>query len=497
MGSVVDERHKIVIVGSGFSGLGMGIALKKAGLTDFVILEKSTDLGGTWRDNQYPGCACDVPSPLYSFSFELSGSWSQLFAPRPEIWAYLHDVGAKYGIDEHMRYGCEVESMEWDDAAQLWTVRTSAGDRYVAHAVVSGAGALHIPSYPKISGLASFEGTAFHSSEWDQSCDLAGKRVAIIGTGASAIQIVPEVAKVAGQLTVFQRTPPWIQPRPNAPIPERTRRLLDTVPGTARGLRYAIYWMLETRALGFAVDPRLMAPLEAMSRKHLERQVPDPALRARLTPDYTIGCKRILLSSDYYPALQQPNVELVTEDIAEIVPTGVRTSNGSGNNDGGTLREFDVLIYATGFRVTDAAAQLNVTGRGGVKLADAWTSGVEALRGITVPGFPNMFLLLGPNTGLGHTSVVFMIETQVQHVLSCLRIMSKEQGTVIEAREESLRRYNDRLQRRLGRAVWNAGGCRSWYLDEHGVNRTLWPGFTFEYWARTRRARRAEYTVAR
>src|ERR1700691_5288156 len=345
MGSVVDERHKIVIVGSGFSGLGMGIALKKAGLTDFVILEKSADLGGTWRDNQYPGCACDVPSPLYSFSFELNASWSQLFAPRAEISEYLHDCSAKYGIDEHMRYGSEVESMEWDDAAELWTVRTPSGDRYVAHAVISGAGALHIPSYPKISGFGSFEGPAFHSSEWDKSCDLAGKRVAVIGTGASAIQIIPEIAKVAGQVTVFQRTPPWIQPRPNAPIPERTRRLLDTVPGTARGLRYAVYWMLETRAVGVAVDPRLMAPLEALSRKQLERQVADPALRARLTPDYTIGCKRILLSSDYYPALQRPNVELVTEDIAEIVPTGVRTSNGSGNNDGGTLREFDVLIY--------------------------------------------------------------------------------------------------------------------------------------------------------
>jgi cation diffusion facilitator CzcD-associated flavoprotein CzcO len=493
MGCVVDERHKIVIIGSGFSGIGMGIALKKSGVTDFVILEKTADLGGTWRDNRYPGCACDVPSPLYSFSFELNPSWTRLFAPQPEIWDYLRECAAKYGIDEHIRYDAKVEGAEWDDAERLWTVRTSDGNRYVAHAVVSGAGALHIPSYPRIPGLESFGGTAFHSSAWDHSCDLTGKRVAVIGTGASAIQFVPEVAKVAERLTVFQRTPPWIHPRPNVAIPGRTRSLLGAVPGAARALRYAVYWALETRALGFAADPRLMAPLEALARKHLDQQVADPALRARLTPDYTIGCKRILLSSDYYPALQRPNVEVVTEDIREIVPSGVVTASGGAVD--GAPREFDVIIYATGFRVTDAAVELNVTGRGGVKLADAWASGVEALRGITVPGFPNLFQLLGPNTGLGHTSVVFMVETQVQHVLSCLRILSREKGATIEARDDALRRYNDGLQRRLRRAVWTAGGCKSWYLDSGGVNRAIWPGFTFEYWARTRRARRSEYTV--
>ena len=485
---MADERHKIVIIGSGFGGIGMAIALKKAGVSDFVVLEKAADLGGTWRDNQYPGCACDVPSPLYSFSFELNPSWTELFAPQPEIWEYLRHCSAKYGVTPHLRYGREVESVEWDDAASLWTVRTTIGDRYVANAVVSGAGALHIPQMPKITGIESFGGTSFHSSAWDHSASLAGKRVAVIGTGASSIQIVPEVAKEAAQLTVFQRTPPWIHPRPNRPIPQVAREVLGKVPGTARALRNGIYWALETRAMGFAIDPRLMAPLEAMGRKHLENQVADPELRARLTPDYTIGCKRILLSSDYYPALQRPNVELVTDGIQEIVPSGVTTNDG-------TLREFDVIVYATGFRVTDAAAQLNVTGRDGVKLADVWSGGVEAHRGITIPGFPNLFLLLGPNTGLGHTSVVFMIETQVQHVMSCLRMLSAERGTTIEARPDALRRYNDRLQRRLRRAVWNEGGCQSWYLDETGVNRTLWPGFTFEYWARTRRARRSEYTI--
>jgi cation diffusion facilitator CzcD-associated flavoprotein CzcO len=481
-------RHKIVIIGSGFGGIGMGIALRKAGFDDFVILEKAADLGGTWRDNRYPGCACDVPSPLYSFSYELNPAWSRLFAPQQEIWEYLRGCAAKYGIDDHIRYGSRVESMEWDDADRAWTVRAAGGDRHRARAVISGAGALHIPSYPEISGIDAFSGASFHSSRWDPSVDLTGKRVAVIGTGASAIQLVPTVAGQAARLAVFQRTPPWIEPRPDTAIPTGLQTALRTGPGAARALRYAVYWGLETRALGFAVNPRLMTPLQAMSRKHLERQVQDPGLRARLTPDYTIGCKRILVSSDYYPALQKPNVDLVTHAISEIVPSGVVTTDG-------VVHEADVLIFATGFRVIDAATELNVTGRGGAKLKDVWALGAEAFRGITVPGFPNLFMLLGPNTGLGHTSVVFMIETQVQHVLSCLRLLSSEQASTIEARAAATRKYNDALQRRLRRAVWSAGGCRSWYLDDAGINRAIWPGFSFEYWARTRRARRADYQV--
>ncbi len=481
-------QAKIVIIGSGFAGIGMGIALREAGFRDFVILEKASDLGGTWRDNQYPGCACDVPSPLYSFSRALNPSWTRLFAPQPEIWEYLRQCAVKYGIDSHVRFGSRVESVEWDDDARLWTVRTAGGDRYRARAVVSGAGALHLPSYPDIPGMDAFAGTSFHSSRWDDAADLTGKRLAVIGTGASAIQLVPAVAGKTAQVTVFQRTPPWISPRADVAIPAGMRAALRSVPGAARGLRYAIYWLLEMQALGFAVDARLMAPAASLARRHLERQVPDPELRARLTPDYTIGCKRILLSSDYYPALQRPNVALVTDAISEIVSSGVVTADGR-------LHAADVLVYATGFRVVDAASELNVTGRGGRKLADAWARGVEAYRGVTVPGFPNFFLLLGPNTGLGHTSVVFMIESQVQHVLSCLRILSRERAGTIEARTAPTRKYNDALQRRLRRAVWNTGGCRSWYLDDAGVNRALWPGFSFEYWARTRRARRADYEV--
>jgi cation diffusion facilitator CzcD-associated flavoprotein CzcO len=297
---------KILIIGAGFGGIGMGIGLRKAGFDDFLILEKTADLGGTWRDNRYPGCACDVPSPLYSFSYELNPDWSRLFAPQQEIWEYLRRCAATYGIDRHIKYGSRVESVAWDDADRLWTVRTADGKRYRTRAVVSGAGALHLPSYPDIAGIDEFAGESFHSSRWNHAADLTGKRVAVIGTGASAIQFVPAVAGQAARLTVFQRTPPWLQPRPDVSIPDRMRAVLRTVPGAARALRYAVYWGLETRALGFAVDPRLMAPMEALALRHLERQVPDPELRARLTPDYTIGCKRILVSSDYYPALQRP-----------------------------------------------------------------------------------------------------------------------------------------------------------------------------------------------
>jgi cation diffusion facilitator CzcD-associated flavoprotein CzcO len=485
----------IVIIGAGFGGIGMAIALKQAGFEDFVILEKSDDLGGTWHHNQYPGCACDVPSPLYSYSFELNPSWSRLFAPRQEIWEYLRMCARKYGVDEHIRYGCTVEHMDWDDGARRWSIATSqnagnqAGraDSYRARAVVSAGGALHLPHYPEIPGAARFGGPSFHSAQWDRILDLKDKRVAVIGTGASAIQFIPEIAKRVRHLDVFQRTPPWVHPRADAPIPARLREVFEAFPVTARISRDVIYLALEARALGFAVHPKLMAPLEQVARRHIEHQITDPELRARVTPDYTIGCKRILLSSDYYPALQRPNVELITSDITGITPDAVITADG-------TAHETDVIIYATGFKVIESVTGLNVTGRDGRKLTPQT---LAAYHGITLTGFPNFFMLLGPNTALGHTSVVFMIESQVQHVMSCLRRLARDKGTTIEVREPAVRHYNQGLHRRLRRAVWSAGGCTSWYLDADGINRALWPGFSFEYWARTRRARRSAYTVSR
>jgi cation diffusion facilitator CzcD-associated flavoprotein CzcO len=478
----------IIIIGSGFAGLCMAIRLKQVGFHDFVILEKYDDLGGTWRDNAYPGCACDVPSHMYSFSFELNPEWSRMFAPRQEIWAYLRRCAEKHGVTAHIRYGCAVERMEWDDAAGRWRAATTAGETYTARAIVSAMGALHVPSVPEIPGADGFTGPAFHSAQWDRSCDLSGKRVAVIGTGASAIQFVPEIARQAGRVHVFQRTPPWIHPRPDFEIPPAVRAAFAAAPPVMRAFRDGIYWLLEARAAGFALHPRLMAPLQRMAERHIERQIADPALRAKVTPDYTIGCKRILLSSDYYPALTRPNVELVTEPIARITETGLVCADG-------TAREVDVIIYGTGFKTVEAIAELTVAGRDGVKLQDAWRGGVEAYNGIAVPGFPNFFLLLGPNTGLGHNSVVFMIECQVRHVLSCLRLLAREKADTIEVSAPALRWFSDGIQRRLRRAVWSQGGCTSWYLDADGVNRALWPGFSFEYWARTQRARPADYAI--
>ena len=482
----------------------MAIQLKRAGWHDFVVLEKDADLGGTWRDNRYPGCACDVPSHLYSYSFELNPDWSRMFSPQEEIWDYMRHCVRRYALEPHLRYGVRVESLEWDDGAARWRVTTADGEVLTPRAVVSATGALHVPSVPDIPGAERFAGTTFHSSQWDRSYDLAGKRVAVIGTGASAIQFVPQIADQVERLHVFQRTPPWIHPRPDADIPARWRRRFADRPLVMRAFRSLIYWGMELRALGFAVHPRLMAPLAKMARQHLERQVPDPDLRAKLTPDYTIGCKRILLSSDYYPAVSRPDVDLVTEGIAEIGERGIVTQDGRSY-------EVDAIIYGTGFKVTSALMDQQIVGRGGRKIQDAWAGGVEAHLGITVAGFPNFFMLLGPNTGSGHTSVLFVIESQVQHILGCLRRLFRSDASggtggtggevdagrgTIEVKPAAQQAFNAGLHRRLRKAVWSVGGCRSWYLDEQGVNRTLWPGFSFEYWARTRRARRTHYEVS-
>ncbi len=480
----------ITIIGSGFAGLCMAIKLKDAGYHDFVILEKDSDLGGTWRDNTYPGCACDVPSPMYSFSFELNPEWSRLFAPRREIWDYLRACVEKYGLAPHIRFGKEVAGLEYLDETNRWRVSTGDGATFTTNAVVSGIGALHVPSLPEIPGRETFAGRSFHSANWDHSCDLTGKRVAVVGTGASAIQFVPQIARRAGRLHVFQRTAPWIQPKPDVPLSERTRRTLRTLPLAGRALRNAVYWLLETRALGFTVDPRLMKVHQVVAERHLAAQVPDAELRARLTPDYTIGCKRILLSDDYYPTFGRDDVELVTDRITEIREHSIVDATGREH-------PVDVIVYGTGFKVTEALTEQRITGRNGLKIQDAWRDGIQAYLGTATAGFPNLFFLLGPNTGLGHNSVVFMIEAQVRYVMSCLRLLSSTRARALDVRPEAQRAYNDRLQERLERLVWSEGGCVSWYLDDQGRNRTLWPGFTFEFWARTRNVKPKAYELIR
>jgi cation diffusion facilitator CzcD-associated flavoprotein CzcO len=479
---------RVVIVGSGFSGLGMAIRLKQAGMHDFVVLEKASDLGGTWRDNRYPGCACDIPSNLYSFSFAPSPSWTRLYPPAEEIWAYMKRCAEDFGVVPHIRFETEMTGAELDPAAGGWRVRTRGGETIECQALVLAMGPLHQPMYPDIPGLERYGGRAFHSSEWDAACDLAGKRVAVIGTGASAIQLVPQVASRAAALHVFQRTPPWVVPRGDRPVAPWQRWLFRVLPVTQRIVRSATYWSLELRVLGFSVDPRLMRLLQPVALRHLHRQVADPDLRRALTPAYTLGCKRVLLSDDYYPAFSRPNVELVTSGISEVREDRIVTSDG-------VERPVDVIVFGTGFHVTDAMANLALVGRDGLRIQDAWRGGMEAYLGTAVAGFPNLFLVLGPNTGLGHNSMVFMIEAQTRYVLQCLRMLGENGRAALEVRPPVQTAFNRRIQERLRRAVWSVGGCASWYLDANGTNRTLWPGSSFRYWLRTRRARPADFAV--
>jgi cation diffusion facilitator CzcD-associated flavoprotein CzcO len=469
----------VAIVGTGFSGLGMAIQLQKAKRHSFVLLEKAGDVGGTWRENHYPGCACDIPSHLYSFSFEPNPRWTRMFAPQREILEYLRGCADKYGIRPHIRFHSEVLRVEFDERDARWRVHTRTGLVTARHLVL-GLGALSRPSTPNLRGIERFAGKAFHSAEWDHACDLAGKHVAVIGTGASAIQFVPEIVDRVGKLHLFQRTPPWVLPHPDRAITPLERALFRLIPLSQRLYRYAIYWQNEARALGFTVDPRIMKLARALGERNIERQIRDPRLRALVRPSYMPGCKRILMSNTWYRALARPNVDVVTSGIAEVTARGI--IDGSG-----VERPADVIIYGTGFDVQDTLTPMRVFGRDGVELNERWRADrVEAYRGTTIAGFPNLYTLMGPNTGLGHNSIVFMIEAQVGYVLRCIEALERRGARCADVRPEAQAAFNAELQPRLQRSVW-ASGCQSWYLDEQGRNATIWPGFTFEYWLRTRR----------
>jgi cation diffusion facilitator CzcD-associated flavoprotein CzcO len=471
---------EVAIIGSGFAGLGMAIRLRQAGLADFVVLERAHDVGGTWRDNSYPGAACDVPSRLYSFSFAPNAGWTRSFSPQPEIHAYLRDCAERFGVRDHIRFGCDVVDATWDEDAALWRITTSTGE-LTARVLVSGAGALSEPRLPDIPGLDGFEGTVFHSAAWNHEHDLSGERVAVIGTGASAIQIVPRIQPKVARLDVYQRTPAWIIPRTDRPFTRLERALYRALPLAQRAARAAIFWSRETYVLGFKQQRWLMKAPEAAARRMLRRQVPDPELRGRLTPDYAIGCKRILISNDFYPALSRPNADVVTSAIAEVRPRSVVTEDG-------VERPTDTIVFATGFQVTPPPIAERIKGREDASLADTWAArGMQAHRGTTIAGFPNLFMLVGPNTGLGHTSMIYVIESQVQYVLDALQTMRAQGLAAVEPRAEEQDRFNDGLRRNLDGTVWSTGGCASWYLDEHGQNTTLWPGFTFRFRSLTER----------
>jgi cation diffusion facilitator CzcD-associated flavoprotein CzcO len=476
----------IAIIGAGFSGLGTAIRLRQQGIEDFVVLERHDDVGGTWWANTYPGCACDVPSHLYSFSFAPNPSWSQTYSPQPEIRAYLQRLAHEHDLYRSIRLGTTVTEAAWDDDAGRWTLQTSGGP-ISARVLIAGMGPLTEPRIPDVPGLETFEGTVFHSARWDHEHDVAGERVAAIGTGASAIQFVPAIQPQVDRLHVFQRTAPWVVPHTNRRIRDPERRLYRRLPLLQKAIRAGVYAGREVLVLGFVKNPKLMRIPERLSRRHMREQICDPELLQRVTPDYTIGCKRILPSNRWYPALGQPNVELVTSPIREVRPRSIVAADG-------TEREVDTIIFGTGFHVADMPIGEWVRGREGKRLVDAWQGSPRAHLGCTVAGFPNLFLLLGPNTGLGHGSMVYMIESQINHVLDALRVMRERRAAIAEVRPEVQQAYSREIDAKMTGTVWNTG-CSSWYIDDTGRNPTLWPDWTWRFRQRTRRFDPAEHTL--
>lgn len=490
--SVPPAAPRIAIVGSGFAGIGMAIRLQQMGITSFTIYEAAGDIGGTWRDNTYPGAACDVPSHLYSFSFEPNPAWSRAFGSQAEIFAYLKHCAHKYGVDRYVRYHARVAAAHFDETRQIWRVELDVNgvrESIEADVVIAASGPLSRPAMPRIAGLARFEGKLFHSARWDHAYPLEGKRVAVIGTGASAIQFVPQIQPRVARLDLFQRTPPWVMPKPDKPIGSLARWLFQHLPLTQRFVRSAIYWQLESRAIAFVVNPKLMKFPMKFGLSYLERRVKDPALRAKLTPNYRLGCKRVLLSSNYYPALSQSNVNVVTSGIREIVADGIVTDDGAHHRA-------DAIICGTGFQVNDVGAPFDVTGLGGADLGALWLrDGPEAYLGVSVANFPNFFMIVGPNTGLGHNSMIYMIESQVQYIADCLRVLRRRKARTMTLRADVQHDFNARLQTAMQHSVWTSG-CHSWYQTRSGKVTALWPGFTFSFRKRTRRVRPHDYRFA-
>ncbi|WP_433208029.1 flavin-containing monooxygenase [Dactylosporangium sp. CS-047395] len=468
---------RIAIIGAGFGGLGAAIRLKQRGRDDFVVFERAGELGGTWRDNSYPGCACDVPSQVYSYSFALNPEWTSTYSPQAEIWAYLERCADRFGVRPKIRFGTDVLSADWDPTERRWQIVTSQGT-WTADVLVAAGGPLNEPVVPKLPGMETFRGEAFHSARWNHDARIQGRNVAVIGTGASAVQIVPAIQLEAQRVTLFQRTPAWVMPRRERPLRSWEHRLYKRIPGAQRAMRSLVYWQIEATVLVF-LRPALMRLAQRAALANLRKAVPDPGLRAKLTPAYRMGCKRVLKSDDYYPALTRANVEVVTDAIAEVRPHAVVTRDG-------TEHPADVIVFGTGFRVTDLPIAERIRGRDRRSLAEHWQGSPQAFRGTTVAGFPNLFLLLGPNTGLGHNSVVLMIEAQLSYLLDALDTLERKGIRAVEPTPEAQARFVARVDRRMAGTVW-ATGCHSWYIDATGRNSTLYPGSTWGYRRRMRR----------
>ena len=488
------RHHDVIVIGAGFGGLGAGIQLKRAQRHDFLIVEQDRGVGGTWHANRYPGAACDIPSLLYSFSFAPNPHWSSNYPGQWEIESYLNRCVERFGLAPHLHLRTRVTSIEWNETVQRWTVHAQdqAGGSlcWTARVIVSATGGLSRPKVPDLLGLADFAGPVMHTARWQGEVPLAGRRIGVVGTGASAIQLVPQLVGKASELVLFQRTPAWVVPKHERKFGSAERWLYDKVPGLRRLARAVVYAIHELRAPGFIWQPRILQSLEPLVMARLRRHVRDPALREALTPRYRMGCKRILIASDFYPAVQRRNVRLVTSAIARVVPDGVITADGE-------RYALDVLVMATGFQAAEAMAPFPVRGRHGVELNQAWRDGAKAYLGTTVPGFPHLFMIVGPNTGLGHNSMVFMIESQLRYVIDALARMDRARLAAVDTKWDVADAFNTRLQHRMKRTVWSTGGCTSWYQTRDGKITTLWPGTTLEFRLRTRRFRLADHEALR
>ncbi|MDZ4381363.1 MAG: NAD(P)/FAD-dependent oxidoreductase [Parvibaculum sp.] len=476
----------VAILGAGAAGLCMAIKLRNAGVETFTIFEKAASVGGTWRDNTYPGSGCDVPSMLYSYSFEPKPDWSRKFAPQPEIVEYFETVARKYRLLPHIRFNTEIVEARFDEAEGLWHIRSAAGEAFTANVLISGVGQLNRPAYPRIDGLDDFKGAAFHSARWDHGVDLEGKRIGVIGNGASAIQFVPEIAPKAGKLTIFQRTPNWCVPKPDRPFTEFEKKLYRAVPALARLQRWWTWTMLERNYLAFVQGSFFGKLFERAALKEMEAHIEDPELRKKLTPDYPAGCKRILLTNDWYPALARDNVEVETSHIARIAADAIVTEDGVSH-------PVDVIIHATGFESTDFLAPMKIAGRGNADLNGVWSRGAEAHRGVAVAGFPNFFMLYGPNTNLGHNSIIFMIECQANYIAQCVAALRNSKLRYLDVRKETMESFNRELQRDMQKTVW-AAGCSSWYKTADGKITNNWSSFTARYWWQMRHPDFGEYS---
>lgn len=479
--------YDVVIIGAGISGIGAAIKLLDMGNRDFLVLEKAADLGGTWRDNTYPGCECDVPSALYSYSFHQNPDWSRTFAGQPEILSYVRDTAEHFGVIPFIRFNSPVQHARWIDAQNQWQIET-ADTTYYANKLISCVGYLHEPIIPDLPGLQEFTGEWFHSSRWNHQADLRGKRIAVIGTGASAIQFVPEIQPIADQLILFQRTPQWVLPKLNRTTAALEKQLYRW-PFTLAGVRQSLYGTFELLGIGFR-HPALLKQAQKLAQAHIGFHIKDEALRRKLTPDYTMGCKRVLMSNRYYPALAQPNVEVLATGVKEIRGNRVIGSDGSE-------REVDVIILGTGFHVTDVPIADQITGIHDKTLAQQWQGSPEAYKGTTISGFPNFFLVLGPNLGIGHNSAFIVIESQIQYIMDTLRNMQRDNIARINVKPDAQQRYNATIQQELQSTVWNTGGCTSYYLDANGRNSVGFPWHTLKMRSLLNRWDRNAYQLQR